>query len=172
MKLLLVKLALTLLVVIAFSLPFFYPSLGSGFLEELELLGVGGALVLFSGFLVLVYFYCKDLQKILTLIAPANRAATPRSVWLMFLIPYNFVEDFFIVYHVSQSIERESGSNPALGELKSFGLYSGVGWCVAQIVTLAPGELGRMASVVAIGLWVVHWRFVRRVIDSLSAASH
>lgn len=167
---LIVKLVLTLLVAAAFSVSFFYPSLNSGFLEELEILGMGGAIGVLSAFLLFVYFYCKDLQKTLELISPHNRVSTPRSVWLMFLIPYNFIEDFFIIINISKSIKLESKSNILLSQLKYFGLYSGIGWCTAQIISLAPGYTGKTAGLVAIILWVIHWHFIRNVISSLKAA--
>ena len=167
MKLLLLKLALTLLVSIALALPFFYPSVASGFLTEMKMLGVAGSLFVIALFLLLVFFYCKDLQKILELIKPENRRTKPKSVWLMFLIPYNFIEDFFIIYHVSASLEREAKDNASLGDLTSNGSKSGIGWCAAQILSLLPGVLGQIAGVLAIVLWVVHWRFIRVTIQSL-----
>jgi len=170
MKLLSLKMCLTCLVVLAFSLPFIYPQYGSGFLEELEMLGVGGAVALFAVFLVFVYFYCRDLSRTLALVSPERRAAAPGSVWLMFLIPYNFVEDFFIVHNVARSIEREAAANPQLNDLRGNGLFSGIGWCVAQIVSLAPGMIGKTASLIAIILWAVHWRFVRQVNTRLASA--
>lgn len=56
-----------------------------------------GSLVLAGIFLTLIFFYCRDLERSLSLVRPSARTAKPKSVWLMFLIPYNFVEDFFIV---------------------------------------------------------------------------
>lgn len=162
-----VKMVLTALVVAAFSLPLLYPSLGSGLLEELETFGYAGAAAVFATFLVFVFFYCKDLQKTLELISPGNRASKPNSVWLMFLIPYNFVEDFFIINNVSKSVKDESKTNPALGHLRYFGYYSGIGWCAAQIVSLAPGYIGKSASLVAIVLWIVHWHFIRSIRNAL-----
>lgn len=170
MNILVLKLALTLLVVVAFALPFFYPSLGSGFLEELEILGVGGALLTLTIFLVFVFFYCKDLQKTLEMIEPEHRVASPKSVWFMFLIPYNFVEDFFIVRNIAVSIKNEAKNNLALKELRYFGLYSGIGWCTAQILSLAPSYLGKTASIIAIVLWVIHWKFIRKTNKRLGSA--
>ena len=162
-KLLLIKILLTLLLVAVFSASLFYPELGSGFLAEFELLGVYPAMAVLSIFLLLVFFYCRDLHITLSRVAPQHRAAAPQSVWWMFAIPYNFIEDFFIVYHVGVSLKREAKINAALANLRYFGFYSGIGWCAAQILSLAPGDLGRAASLVAIALWIVHWRFIRRV---------
>lgn len=172
MQLLMVKIVFTVLIVIAFLLPFFYPSLGSGFFAEMEMLGLGGALGVLFVFLVLVYIYCKDLEKTLTLVAEENRAAPPKSVWLMFLIPYNFVEDFFIVHNISASIEREASVNAALSPVRIVGFYSGLGWCTAQILSLAPGYIGKTSSLLAIVLWVVHWRFIRTVNLHLNPAKN
>ena len=106
-------------------------------------------------------------KAIFELVAPENRAATPNSVWYMFLMPYNFVEDFFIVKNVSDSIRAESTTNHALREVKYFGIYSGIGWCSAQILSFAPSYVGKVASLVALVLWVIHWRYVRRIINLL-----
>lgn len=45
------KLALTLLVGIALSLPIIYPSMGGGFLEEMKVLGMTGAVFVVAMFL-------------------------------------------------------------------------------------------------------------------------
>ncbi len=162
------KIFLSTLVAIALALPLFYPSMSSGFIQEMQAVGMYGAIAIVIGFLVLVFFYCKDLQKILELVKPEHRAASPKSVWLMFLIPYNFVEDFFIVYHVSKSIEREVASGALLLHSKYYGLVSGLGWCSAQIFSIFPGVLGQLGGAVALVLWVLHWYFIRKVIRLLS----
>ena len=114
-------------------------------------------------FLLLVFFYILDLIKTLKLVSPAARKAQPKSVWLMFLLPYNFIEDFFIVANVAKSLEAEAAVNPALASFKSFGMVSGLGWCVAQIISLIPHPLGSLAGLMAMGLWGWHWAFIRRV---------
>lgn len=124
---LLIKLILTLLVTAVFAVSFFYPSMGSGVLDELEVLGVSGAIGLLCVFLLFVYFYCRDLQTTLERISTHNRICSPKSVWLMFLIPYNFIEDFFIVNNIAASLRRESKSNPALRKLQYFGIQGNSG---------------------------------------------
>ena len=168
MKLLLLKLLLTALVTVALALPFFIPSMGSGMLEELQRLGGFNATVLITVFLLLVYFYCKDLQRVLTLIKPKNRAAKPNSVWLMFLIPYNFIEDFFIVYSVSKSLSNNEQRSIKYRINEDFGLLSGLGWCAAQILSLLPGIAGQLAGLLALVLWIIHWRFIRTCIRKLN----
>ena len=88
----------------------------------------------------------------------------------MFLIPYNFVEDFFIISNVASSLRREAQHNIALNSFKSFGTLSGLGWCAAQIVSLLPHEIGSVAGVLTFFLWVIHWRFIRRVNAVLALA--
>jgi hypothetical protein len=135
----------------------------SGVLASVTRIGVPALLALVTLFLAGVAFYCRALQTCLERIRPEARAASPRSVWLMFLIPYNFVEDFFIVRHVATSLRAEAAANPALGRLRGFGTVSGLGWCTAQIISLAPNPAGEAAGAVALVLWVVHWRFIARV---------
>ena len=157
-RLLAFKLILTLMVCIAFALPFFFSSLESGFLRDFRLLGVTGSVISISVFLILVFFYCQDLQKTLELVHPENRTANPKSVWFMFFIPYNFIEDFFIIYHVSKSIEQESEL------VKHNGLTLGLGWCIAQILSILPGSMGLISAIFAIVLWLGHWYFIKRTI--------
>ena len=160
--LVLLKVALTLLLVSCIALSILNGS-GSGVLREVEQLGLVGSLLVLAVFFILVAFYCRDLQNILRLIESQNRAAAPKSVWLMFLIPYNFIEDFFIVVNVSKSIRLQSKTTLELQAIPSYGLYSGLGWCIAQIVAFAPNILGQVASLIAIVLWVVHWRLMLKI---------
>lgn len=159
----LVKIVLTLPVAYALVYPFLHSSQSVGILQEIETLGTFGSIALASVFLIFVFFYCRDLSRTLSLISPNARVAEPRSVWLMFLIPYNFIEDFFIIANVAASLRKEAAQNPALQSLTHFGLASGIGWCAAQIVSLWPSEIGSFASLIAIALWIVHWRFIRYV---------
>lgn len=141
---------------------------GGGILREIRMLGAAGSALAIGAFLALVYLYARDLRHTLQLVSPASRKASPNSVWLMFLLPYNFVEDFFIVANVGKSIEAEAHTNPALSGLKTFGLVSGYGWCAAQIISLVPGDLGSIAGLVAILFWAWHWVFVRKANHALA----
>jgi hypothetical protein len=142
--------------------PFFNPDVSGGILGELKIFGPVGSIVAIAVFVLLVVFYARDLIKCLKLVAPACQKAKPRSVWLMFLLPYNFIEDFFIVANVARSLEAEAANNPALVGFKSFGMISGIGWCAAQVVSLIPNLIGSVAGLVAIGFWLWHWAFIRK----------
>jgi hypothetical protein len=89
----------------------------------------------------------------------------------MFLLPYNFIEDFFIVANVSGSLKAEAAASPALPRFRSFGMISGIGWCAAQIISLVPNQLGSIAGIVAIVLWAWHWAFIRRANAALEAVA-
>lgn len=157
------KLLLTVPVAVALAYPLVVPGANAGVFRELALAGPVGAALIGIAFLAAVALYCRDLARSLERVAPESRAATPRSVWLMFAIPYNFVEDFFIVDNVARSLEREARRNGALRSFRTFGRRTGLGWCTAQIVSLVPHEIGSLASLVALVLWVAHWRLIRRV---------
>lgn len=165
-----VKIALTLPVAYALADPFLNPAASGGVFKEIEVLGLYGAIALGIVFLAAVFLYCKDLHRSLALVSPGARQAAPGSVWLMFLIPYNFVEDFFIVANVARSLQREAQRNAALHSFKHFGWVSGMGWCAAQIVSLLPHAVGSIAGVLALPLWIVHWRLIRRANSALAAA--
>jgi hypothetical protein len=81
----------------------------------------------------------------------------------MFLIPYNFVEDFIIVGNLARSLRREASVNPKLHHLKGFGVSTGMGWCTAQLVSLVPGSVGEIGALIAAFFWAKHWHFVGRV---------
>lgn len=91
MALLLLKLLLTLCVCGLIGWGLARPD--QGFLAELSLLGPRGTTALVAGFLLAVAAYARDLQRVLQAIPEAHRTTRPGSVWLMFLLPYNFVED-------------------------------------------------------------------------------
>ncbi|MGN6826264.1 hypothetical protein [Paucibacter sp. M5-1] len=170
LALIVIKVALTIPVAYALAYPFLNPAADGGVFKEVETLGVFGSLVLVATFLAAVFLYCRDLYRCLGLVSPGARKASPRSVWLMFLIPYNFVEDFFIVANVAGSLRQEAVGNAALHRFKSFGMVSGLGWCAAQIVSLLPHSIGSIAGALALPLWIVHWRLIRQINAALSEA--
>jgi len=149
MKPLLFKLVATAAVGVALVYPFVNLDRRSGVLASVERLGWLAVV-----FLIAVALYCRSLQRCLELVRPGARAAAPKSVWLMFLIPYNFVEGFFIIHNVSRSLRVQARTDACLAGFRSFG------WCTAQMVSLVPSRVGELAGVVAIGLWLVHWRFI------------
>lgn len=159
----LVKIILSIPIGIGLVYPFIQADAAGGILNEIRFLGFYGSILFIALFLLLVLFYIFDLIKTLKLVSPSARKAQPNSVWLMFLLPYNFIEDFFIVANVARSLEAEAAINPALASFKSFGMVSGLGWCVAQIISLIPHSLGSLAGLMAMGLWGWHWAFIRRV---------
>ena len=166
-SLIVLKITLTIALVMYLVWASLYGS-NSGVLREVEQLGIVGSLITLAAFFILVAFYCRDLQKLLEYIDSKNRVSKPKSVWLMFLIPYNFVEDFFIIFNIYKSLSLQSQTTPELQNFSSFGLYSGLGWCTAQIGSFAPGYWGQSSSLIAIVLWVFHWRLIRRIKSMLS----
>lgn len=168
MKLFIFKLSATAVVTAALLYPLFSPEGRVGVFTALESIGWLPAFILVAAFLVGVALYCRSLQRCLSLIRPACRTAQPKSVWLMLLLPYNFVEDFFIINNIVRSLRNEASIHARLGLHKHFGAVSGFGWCGAQIVSLSPNLLGTLASLVGLVLWAIHWRFIARVNRLLS----
>lgn len=159
----LLKVILSIPIGIGLAYPFMYADVSGGILGELKFFGSIGSVIVMLLFLMLIYFYALDLIKSLRLVAPTSRKAKLNSVWFMFLLPYNFIEDFFIVSNVAKSLKAEALINPELASFKSFGMISGVGWCTAQLISLIPNHLGSIAGLVAIVFWVWHWIFIRKV---------
>ncbi len=158
----LLKIILSIPIGFGLAYPFINPNISGGILGELQIFGPIGSIVALVVFLVLIFFYARDLIKSLHLVSPTLKIVNPNSVWFMFLIPYNFIEDFFIVSNVAKSLKAEAAINPKLAKLKSFGMFPGIGWCTAQIISLIPNQVGSIAGLVAITFWVWHWILVRK----------
>lgn len=167
---LLIRLVLTALLVAWAALPYYSGSGAEGVLSEVFKIGIGPAVVIMAGFFIMVGFYCRTLQRCLTLIRPQHRKAAPRSVWYMFAIPFNFVEDFFIVINIARSIEQEQAHNERLKGLSDFGMASGIGWSIAQLLSFVPGMVGQIAGLLGMMLVIYHWVFIARVNQLLSGA--
>ena len=145
---------LTVPVVALLTQPLWAPGWGAGILGELALLGGPGVALAVAVFFVLVAFYCRSLQRLLALVHPEARRRSPRSVWFMFALPFNFVEDFFIVADLAASLRQDGRTAPKTCRLW---LVLGEAWCVLQIASLLPGEAGIVSGTVALLLWVWHW---------------
>ena len=145
---------LTIPVVALLTQPLWAPQWGAGVLGEFAAAGPLGGTVAVAVFLGLVALYVRSLQHLLLAVPVAHRARTPRSVWLMFAIPFNFVEDFQIVTDVAASV-RTDGRTSAV--VVSVWTWLGHAWCVLQIVSLLPGVLGLAGGAAAIVAWAVHW---------------
>jgi hypothetical protein len=156
-----IKIFLSALVAFALVYPFLLPE-PVGLAKELAVLGVYGAVTLGIVFFSSVAVYANDLRSILACVSPGSRKASPRSVWWMLVLPYNFIEDFFIIHAVTESLRQESSVNKNLANLRSFGAVSGFGWCVAQIGSLIPNQVGSLLAFVALIMWVIHWRLIRK----------
>jgi hypothetical protein len=132
-------------------------------LAEIFKIGILPSTLVMGVFFIMVAFYCQTLQKCLTLIKPENRKAEPKSVWYMFAIPFNFIEDFFIVINISNSLEAEKKTNTKLSNVSNFGLVSGIGWSIAQILSFIPTIIGQFAGLVGIILVIYHWVQISRI---------
>ncbi|MFD2176083.1 hypothetical protein [Veronia pacifica] len=161
MLLILIKILLSIPVAYGLVYPFVGDGLSGGIMDELSLFGTTGSIIIACSFLLLVYFYCRDLYRVMLSVSPNSRDVKASSVWLMFLIPYNFIEDFFIMKNVADALDKERVKRPSLTALKTNGLWLGYGWCAAQIVSLLPFAIGSIAGLVAIILWLLHWRVIR-----------
>ncbi|MCU0435401.1 MAG: hypothetical protein MUC87_18230 [Bacteroidia bacterium] len=159
----LIRFSLTALLVTWALLPYFENSHHKNVPGEILQIGMVWSILIVAAFFVMVAFYCRTLQKCLSLIKPENRKASPKSVWYMFALPFNFVEDFFIVIHLAHSLEEEKKTNGALKEVNDFGLVSGIGWCVAQVLSFVPGVVGQIAGLLGMVLVVYHWVIILRI---------
>ena len=74
-----IKLLLTRPIVALLVWPFYDPRVQGGVFHDLQVLGPVGFALTALGFFALVYFYCRDLSRVVQLVSPAARAATPRS---------------------------------------------------------------------------------------------
>jgi hypothetical protein len=152
-----IKVAGTAAVCVLLTYPLWAPGWGTGLLGEIWTLGMPGAPIAVAAFLGAVALYCRALQTTLTRVRV--RTTHPASVWWMFAIPYNFVEDFFIVRNVAGALAAD-GRLPAAFVTRWAVL--GYGWCAFQILSLFPGAAGLVGGAVAIPLWLAHWVMTAR----------
>jgi hypothetical protein len=140
-------------------LPYFDNSTNDSVLNEIFRIGILPSILIIGAFSIMVGFYCRTLQKCLSLIKDKNRKAKPTSVWYMFAIPFNFVEDFFIVINVANSIEEEK----KLKNVSDFGMVSGIGWSIAQVLSFIPNIVGQIAGLFGMILVIYHWRQIAKI---------
>lgn len=162
-----IKIVLTGLLVLIAIFPYLDSGQIPGGLSEFESLGIPLSILLASAFFIAIAFYCRSLQKVLENIQPEHRTRKPKSVWYMYLIPFNFIEDFFIVIDISNSLNNELRSNKNLEKFGDFGLTLGIGWSVAQLFSFIPNVVGQISGLVGIVLWILHWVLMHKVLKEL-----
>ena len=158
-----IRFFLTAMLVAWAILPYIDKSSSESALGEIFKVGIVPTILIISSFFVFVGFYCVTLQKCLTLIKPENRKAKPKSVWYMFAIPFNFIEDFFIVIDIANSIEEEKKTNTNLKGISDFGMVSGIGWSIAQVLSFIPNIIGQIAGLVGMILVIYHWLQIAKI---------
>lgn len=157
------KLVLTCPVIAALIYPFIRET-NAGILRDINLLGPVWSLMLVVVFFAAVAFYCRSLQRCIELSSVEFQTTDPKSVWWMFCIPYNFVEDFFIVKNVAKTIEPQLSKLTEIdSRIQSTGIISGITWCSSQIVSLIPHSVGQFAGGIAAIFWLIHWVHVGRI---------
>ncbi|GIE31340.1 hypothetical protein Ait01nite_043850 [Actinoplanes italicus] len=156
----------TICVTILLAYPIWAPQWGSGILGEIAGQPLWASAAIVAGFLALVAFYCRALHRTLLLVRPGARQARPASVWWMFAIPHNFVEDFFIVRAVAASLAADGA-----GGVRRWASL-GYGWCALQIVSLLPGAAGLAGGAMALPLWAAHWLLTARLNRALAARTN
>lgn len=164
-----IRLSLTSLLVAWAVWPFFDEHTNDSLLGEFSSFPWPVTLLVILAFFGMVAFYCRTLQHCYQLIQEKNRKAKPSSVWYMFAIPFNFVEDFFIVIDLANSIEEEKKQNEALKDVKDAGMVSGIGWCIAQLLSFIPSMVGQIAGLVGLILVIYHWILIARINRKLLA---
>ncbi|SDF58237.1 hypothetical protein [Cellulophaga baltica] len=158
-----IKIVITALLLLIAIKPYFEKGQIPGGLSEFENLGLIPSIILIITFFTAIAFYCKSFQTTLNLIKIENRTRKPKSVWYMYLIPFNFIEDFFIIIDISNSLKSEMKSNENLKKFGDFGLTLGIGWSVAQIFSLIPNMAGQISGFVGLILWIIHWSLIGKI---------
>ena len=152
---------LTLPVAALLAQPLWAPQLGAGILGEVAALGSVGAPIAIAAFFGLVALYVLSLRRLLRAVPPPSRARTPASLWLMFAIPFNFVEDFEIVAGIARSLRAEG--RIAAARVRRWHRL-GIAWCALQLVSLLPGPVGVSGGALALIAWAVHWVLTERLV--------
>lgn len=158
---------LTIPVVALLLQPLWAPRWGSGILGEITATGPVAAVTTIVTFFGLVALYCLTLQRILVRLPKWGRTRSPRSVWLMFALPFNFVEDFFIVNDIAGSL----AASPTISDInRNIWRATGLAWCALQIVSLLPGPLGLVGGALAMPVWLGNWIHAGSIARTLSRA--
>lgn len=158
-----IKVILSILIGLLGVYPYLQGNEKPGSLDVLVQVGWLPALLAVLAFFIAIAFYCRSLQTTLELVKESNRQASPKSVWWMFVIPYNIIEDFFIMINISNSLAHEAKTNKRLEGCKDFGLVTGLGWSIAQVMSFIPNEIGQVAGVVGLILWIKHWLLIVKI---------
>ncbi|MBB4854141.1 hypothetical protein HNP40_001521 [Mycobacteroides chelonae] len=159
---------LTIPVIVLLLQPLWAPQWGSGILGEVSTTGPVAALAAAAVFFALVALYCRTLQQILICLPEWGRVRSPRSVWWMFALPFNFVEDFFIVNDIAGSLAVTSVIS---GTGRSTWRTTGLTWCALQIMSLLPGPVGLVGGVLAIPVWLGNWAHAGVILRRLARAA-
>jgi hypothetical protein len=160
LQILLIKTVGTVLVVVLLTRPLWAEDGDPGVLREIIALGPVGGTIAALVFLGLVALYSRALQRTMELVRSEARTAAPTSVWWMFAIPLNFMEDFFIVRDVGSSLAADGRLERSV--VRRW-ILVGHGWCAFQILSLFPGAAGYTGGAAAIVLWAAHWIMTARV---------
>lgn len=137
-----------------------------GLASELTMVGVPVAVGLATVFFGAVALYCRTLQRCLTLTRYEARVVSPLSVWWMWAIPYNFVEDFFIIDNIARSWRRDARIDT--GRLRLWTVL-GFTWATLQVLTICPAPVAWVATLPALIVWAWHWMFSVRILRSLTS---
>lgn len=140
-----------------------------GILSEIGATGALGSIAILAGFFAAVALFARDLQRCLDRIPEDLRAIAPKRVWAMFLLPINFVEDFFIVTATHASIARVLSFDPVAYALNERCRAYAISWCALQILSLSPGTVGIASGFLAAVFWILHWHGIRRLLTALEA---
>ena len=78
-------------------------------------------------------------------------------------MPFNFVEDFFIVINIANSLEEEKKNNETLKNISDFGMVSGIGWSIAQLMSFIPNMVGQISGLIGMLLLAYHWLHISKI---------
>ena len=96
-----------------------------------------------------------ELYRALERCAPANRAMSPVSVWLLVVPVLNLVWIFFVVLNLAKSLAAEFRARGMVAEPEP-GKTLGLTMAILAVCGILPG-LGELASVVALVFWALYW---------------
>lgn len=159
---------LTIPVLALLTQPLWAPQWGAGILGEIAAFGPVGAVCALVVFFGLVALYCRTLARFVALVPENLRVGTPRSVWLMFAIPFNFAEDFFVVAAISASLRADGRVSDGRRRLWA---ATGLAWCGLQIASLFPGPMGVLSGVLALLVWAGNWTHAALLRRSLATTT-
>jgi hypothetical protein len=127
--------------------------------NTLLLLGLGVAetqLLLLLIYVVPLFFFLLNLQRLFKEISAENRKLLPTLLWFAMIPLIGLLWQFFIIIKTAESLRLEFNKRNIQVEEKKPGFWIGLTYCVLFCCSIIPG-LGLILGGIGLYYWVNYW---------------